>query len=280
MDNLSLPLQAAFLRQFPANCSPLAQGSVQVGALSCMGVCPFAPHHQGTARRGGRAEECAAIPFGVWAAAAGVAPRACTGAVLSFLALQIHRKGVPMDHVFPHPLVPGEGRRNTRRASASCLPAPSSQPHRGKASGVTALTGLSPQNQKFNYTWLRLIQHGELCIAHADAAGALGLRRCEGRSRSLTWLHRSLVAFQPELVSEALARAAPAVACDPWFGLACRHANWWAAAAPCKARGVPWPSGLSFAKAVFPPEVKCWSPSAFPPGGGDARPAIGSHRSK
>ncbi|XP_009463014.1 PREDICTED: polypeptide N-acetylgalactosaminyltransferase 5 [Nipponia nippon] len=55
------------------------------------------------------------------------------------------------------------------------------------------------KNQKFNYTWLRLIQHGELCVAPAGTTGALGLRRCEGRSRSLTWLHRSLAAFQPEL---------------------------------------------------------------------------------
>ncbi|KAM9235315.1 polypeptide N-acetylgalactosaminyltransferase 5 [Leptosomus discolor] len=66
------------------------------------------------------------------------------------------------------------------------------------------------KHQKFNYTWLRLIRHGELCLAPAGAAGALGLRRCEGRSRGLTWLHRSLAAFQPELtdhiISEHLQR--------------------------------------------------------------------------
>ncbi|XP_050756018.1 polypeptide N-acetylgalactosaminyltransferase 5 [Gymnogyps californianus] len=71
---------------------------------------------------------------------------------------------------------------------------------------------VNDKNQKFNYTWLRLIQHGELCIAPAGAAGTLGLRRCEGRSRSLTWLHRSLAAFQPELkdhiVSEHLQQPA------------------------------------------------------------------------
>nr|XP_054492545.1 polypeptide N-acetylgalactosaminyltransferase 5 [Agelaius phoeniceus] len=33
-------------------------------------------------------------------------------------------------------------------------------------------------NQKFNYTWLRLIQHGELCLAPAGVLGALGLRQC------------------------------------------------------------------------------------------------------
>ncbi|NXS45661.1 GALT5 acetylgalactosaminyltransferase, partial [Balaeniceps rex] len=68
------------------------------------------------------------------------------------------------------------------------------------------------KNQKFNYTWLRLIQHGELCIAPAGA-GALGLRRCEGRSRSLTWLHRSLAAFQPELTDHIVSEHLQQPAC-------------------------------------------------------------------
>ncbi|XP_071291640.1 polypeptide N-acetylgalactosaminyltransferase 5 [Agelaius tricolor] len=54
-------------------------------------------------------------------------------------------------------------------------------------------------NQKFNYTWLRLIQHGELCLAPAGVLGALGLRQCQGRSRSLAWLHRNLATVQPGL---------------------------------------------------------------------------------
>ncbi|NXY08619.1 GALT5 acetylgalactosaminyltransferase, partial [Pteruthius melanotis] len=54
-------------------------------------------------------------------------------------------------------------------------------------------------NQKFNYTWLRLIQHGELCLAPSGVLGAVGLRRCQGRSRSLAWLHRSLATVQPGL---------------------------------------------------------------------------------
>ncbi|KFP57914.1 Polypeptide N-acetylgalactosaminyltransferase 5, partial [Cathartes aura] len=53
---------------------------------------------------------------------------------------------------------------------------------------------VNDKNQKFNYTWLRLIQHRELCVTPAGAAGTLGLRRCEGRSRSLTWLARALAA--------------------------------------------------------------------------------------
>uniref|UniRef100_A0A8D2MSG0 Galactosyltransferase C-terminal domain-containing protein n=1 Tax=Zonotrichia albicollis TaxID=44394 RepID=A0A8D2MSG0_ZONAL len=40
-------------------------------------------------------------------------------------------------------------------------------------------------NQKFNYTWLRLVQHGELCLAPAGVLGAVGLRPCQGRNRSL-----------------------------------------------------------------------------------------------
>ncbi|XP_065527269.1 polypeptide N-acetylgalactosaminyltransferase 5 [Lathamus discolor] len=69
------------------------------------------------------------------------------------------------------------------------------------------------KNQKFNYTWLRLIQHGELCIAHAGTEGALGLGRCEGRSRSLAWLHRSLAAFQPELTDHIISEHLQQPAC-------------------------------------------------------------------
>ncbi|XP_075286424.1 polypeptide N-acetylgalactosaminyltransferase 5 [Opisthocomus hoazin] len=71
---------------------------------------------------------------------------------------------------------------------------------------------VTKENQKFNYTWLRRIQHGELCVAPAGAAGVLGLRRCPGGSRGLAWLHRSLATFQPEmtdhLVSEHLQQPA------------------------------------------------------------------------
>ncbi|XP_057884505.1 polypeptide N-acetylgalactosaminyltransferase 5 [Melospiza georgiana] len=54
-------------------------------------------------------------------------------------------------------------------------------------------------NQKFNYTWLRLIQHGELCLAPAGVLGAVGLRPCQGRNRSLAWLHGALASVQPGL---------------------------------------------------------------------------------
>ncbi|XP_030909216.2 polypeptide N-acetylgalactosaminyltransferase 5 [Melopsittacus undulatus] len=69
------------------------------------------------------------------------------------------------------------------------------------------------KNQRFNYTWLRLIQHGELCIAQAGTAGVLGLHRCEGRSRSLAWLHRSLAAFQPELTDHIISEHLQQLAC-------------------------------------------------------------------
>ncbi|KAM6070531.1 polypeptide N-acetylgalactosaminyltransferase 5 [Chlamydotis macqueenii] len=69
------------------------------------------------------------------------------------------------------------------------------------------------QNQKFNYTWLRLIRHGELCVAAAGAAGALGLHRCEDGSRSMAWLHRSLAAFQPELTDHIISEHLQQPAC-------------------------------------------------------------------
>ncbi|XP_074948807.1 polypeptide N-acetylgalactosaminyltransferase 5 isoform X2 [Phalacrocorax aristotelis] len=69
------------------------------------------------------------------------------------------------------------------------------------------------KNQKFNYTWLRLIQHGGLCIVPGGAAGALDLHPCEGRSRSLTWLHRSLAAFQLELMDHIISEHLQQPAC-------------------------------------------------------------------
>lgn len=58
-----------------------------------------------------------------------------------------------------------------------------------------------PQDQKFNYTWLRLLRHGDLCIAPAGTTGALELRPCAGWESSLAWQHSSLAAARPELVS-------------------------------------------------------------------------------
>ncbi|NXB71165.1 GALT5 acetylgalactosaminyltransferase, partial [Donacobius atricapilla] len=77
-------------------------------------------------------------------------------------------------------------------------------------------------NQKFNYTWLRLIQHGELCLAPSGVLGAVGLHRCRGRSRSLAWLHRSLATGQPgltdHLISEHQHLPQPAcLAVDPSY---------------------------------------------------------------
>ncbi|NWY54990.1 GALT5 acetylgalactosaminyltransferase, partial [Chionis minor] len=69
------------------------------------------------------------------------------------------------------------------------------------------------EDQKFNYTWLRRIQHGELCLAPAGAAGTLELRRCQGQSRGPTWLHRSLAAFQPELTDHIISEHLQQLAC-------------------------------------------------------------------
>ncbi|XP_030096085.2 polypeptide N-acetylgalactosaminyltransferase 5 [Serinus canaria] len=77
-------------------------------------------------------------------------------------------------------------------------------------------------NQMFNYTWLRLIQHGELCLAPAGVLGAVGLRQCQGRSRSLAWLHGSLATVQPGLSAHLVSQhqRLPQPAClevDPSF---------------------------------------------------------------
>ncbi|XP_054237241.1 polypeptide N-acetylgalactosaminyltransferase 5 [Indicator indicator] len=53
------------------------------------------------------------------------------------------------------------------------------------------------KHQHFNYTWLRRIQHGELCIMPSGAA--VTLRPCRASSPSTAWLHRALVAFQTQL---------------------------------------------------------------------------------
>ncbi|XP_015673855.1 polypeptide N-acetylgalactosaminyltransferase 5 [Protobothrops mucrosquamatus] len=70
---------------------------------------------------------------------------------------------------------------------------------------------INNKNQKFNYTWLRLIQHEGSCVALTDAEGTLGLHPCDKRNNSQKWLHKSLVAFHPELmdhiVLEHLSRA-------------------------------------------------------------------------
>ncbi|NXX86506.1 GALT5 acetylgalactosaminyltransferase, partial [Urocolius indicus] len=69
------------------------------------------------------------------------------------------------------------------------------------------------KHQEFNYTWLRLIQHGELCLAPSGATGALGLQRCRAGSHSPTWLHRSLAASQPELTDHIISEHLQQPAC-------------------------------------------------------------------
>nr|XP_034351517.1 polypeptide N-acetylgalactosaminyltransferase 5 isoform X2 [Arvicanthis niloticus] len=58
----------------------------------------------------------------------------------------------------------------------------------------------SSQLQQFNYTWVRLIKHGEWCVAPVPDKGSLTLYPCDNRSNRLKWLHKSASAFHPELV--------------------------------------------------------------------------------
>ncbi|XP_062974694.1 polypeptide N-acetylgalactosaminyltransferase 5 [Elgaria multicarinata webbii] len=69
------------------------------------------------------------------------------------------------------------------------------------------------KHQKFNYTWLRLIQHGESCVAPMEAKGTLGLHPCDKRNNSLKWLHKSLVAFHPELMDHIVLEHLPRATC-------------------------------------------------------------------
>ncbi|XP_067995298.1 polypeptide N-acetylgalactosaminyltransferase 5 isoform X1 [Melanerpes formicivorus] len=66
------------------------------------------------------------------------------------------------------------------------------------------------KHQQFNYTWLRRIQHGELCIMPSGAT--VVLRPCRAGSPSMAWLHRALVALQTQLrdhlVTERLQKSA------------------------------------------------------------------------
>ncbi|XP_055456499.1 polypeptide N-acetylgalactosaminyltransferase 5 [Psammomys obesus] len=58
----------------------------------------------------------------------------------------------------------------------------------------------SSQHQQFNYTWVRLIKHGEWCMASIPDKGSLRLQPCDNRNNRLKWLHKSASAFHPELV--------------------------------------------------------------------------------
>uniref|UniRef100_A0A8C3CYX3 Polypeptide N-acetylgalactosaminyltransferase n=1 Tax=Cairina moschata TaxID=8855 RepID=A0A8C3CYX3_CAIMO len=88
------------------------------------------------------------------------------------------------------------------------------------------------EDQKFNYTWLRLLQHGDLCIAPAGTTGALELRPCAGWESSLAWQHSSLAAARPELADHLVSEHLQPPAClevDPSLQAlrvsACNSAN-------------------------------------------------------
>lgn len=59
-----------------------------------------------------------------------------------------------------------------------------------------------PQFQQFNYTWLRLIKHGEWCLFPIPDKGDLRLHPCDNRNKRLKWLHKSTSVFHSELVSK------------------------------------------------------------------------------
>ncbi|NWX87441.1 GALT5 acetylgalactosaminyltransferase, partial [Nothoprocta pentlandii] len=69
----------------------------------------------------------------------------------------------------------------------------------------------SSVKQHFNYTWLRLLQHGDVCVAPASAA--LALQPCNGRNPHLKWLHMSLAARHPDLTEHVVAEQQGPAAC-------------------------------------------------------------------
>ncbi|XP_004674698.1 PREDICTED: polypeptide N-acetylgalactosaminyltransferase 5 [Condylura cristata] len=71
----------------------------------------------------------------------------------------------------------------------------------------------SSQFQQFNYTWPRLIKHGEWCLAPIPDKGALRLRPCDNRNKALKWLHKSTSVFHPELINHIVFGNYPQLLC-------------------------------------------------------------------
>ncbi|XP_053327290.1 polypeptide N-acetylgalactosaminyltransferase 5 [Spea bombifrons] len=57
----------------------------------------------------------------------------------------------------------------------------------------------SKQNQRFNYTWLRLLKQNDLCLAPSNQKDKVSLHPCNNTDSNLRWLHKSLTSFQPPL---------------------------------------------------------------------------------
>lgn len=53
---------------------------------------------------------------------------------------------------------------------------------------------INKKNQHFSHSWLRLIQHMDLCIALLDMKREIGMRSCDKKNNNLRWLHESLTA--------------------------------------------------------------------------------------
>ncbi|XP_071602429.1 polypeptide N-acetylgalactosaminyltransferase 5 [Heliangelus exortis] len=71
----------------------------------------------------------------------------------------------------------------------------------------------SKEHQQFNYTWLRLIQHRELCLDPSGPHGAPGLSHCLGWGHGQTWLHRSLAAPRTQLSHHLISQHLQQPAC-------------------------------------------------------------------
>ncbi|XP_064011299.1 polypeptide N-acetylgalactosaminyltransferase 5 [Pogoniulus pusillus] len=70
---------------------------------------------------------------------------------------------------------------------------------------------VSNKHQHFNYTWLRRIQHGELCVVPTGTM--VSLRPCQPSNPNMAWLHRALAAFQPQLTDHLISEHLQQPAC-------------------------------------------------------------------
>uniref|UniRef100_A0A8C6ZB20 Ricin B lectin domain-containing protein n=1 Tax=Nothoprocta perdicaria TaxID=30464 RepID=A0A8C6ZB20_NOTPE len=111
-----------------------------------------------------------------------------------------------LENVYPDleaPLVRSSGLVGTQVVTGLCL---------AVENGTLALeTCDDSSKQHFNYTWLRLLQHGDACVAPAGTA--LALQPCDDRNPRLKWLHMSLAARHPDLTEHVVAEQQGPAAC-------------------------------------------------------------------
>ncbi|XP_043847268.1 polypeptide N-acetylgalactosaminyltransferase 5 [Dromiciops gliroides] len=75
----------------------------------------------------------------------------------------------------------------------------------------------SSKSQQFNYTWLKLIKHGDRCLAPVPIVGDLSLYPCDNRNKKLKWLHKLMGVLHPEQMDHIIL--------EHWKQLRCLEAS-------------------------------------------------------